>query len=170
MQVETVGGDLRADAQWGADCDADRRHRPLQWPPRRSDVSDHRDCGPDRILGLGAGLSSYQCAGILREILNHAGGAAISLHQRHLENLLPMIASGEPDYSLPESSLAALEICEAAYLSARHGVEIKFPLDRFEVPAPNDWDLGGPILANLKLSSSTWLFAARRGLDNLAQG
>jgi hypothetical protein len=27
-----------------------------------------------------------------------------------------MIASGEPDYSLPESSLTALEICEAAYL------------------------------------------------------
>ena len=71
---------------------------------------------------------------------------AISLHQRHLENLLPMIASGEPDYSLPESSLAALEICEAAYLSARHGVEIKFPIDRFEVPGPNDWDPGRPYL------------------------
>ena len=48
---------------------------------------------------------------------------AIALHQRHLENLLPMIASGEPDYSLPESSLSALEICEAAYLSARHGLK-----------------------------------------------
>ena len=35
---------------------------------------------------------------------------ASSLHQRHLENLLPMIASGAPDYSAPESSLAALEI------------------------------------------------------------
>jgi hypothetical protein len=50
---------------------------------------------------------------------------AIALHQRHLENLLSMIASGEPDYSLPESSLSALEICEAAYLSARHGVEAR---------------------------------------------
>jgi predicted dehydrogenase len=68
----------------------------------------------------------------------------ISLHQRHLENLLPMIAAGEPDYSLPESSLAALEICEAAYLSARHGVLIKFPIDRFEIPGPNDWDPGMP--------------------------
>ena len=67
-----------------------------------------------------------------------------SLHQRHLENLLPMIASGQPDYSLPESSLGALEICEAAYLSARHGVEIKFPLDRFKIPAPNDWQPGEP--------------------------
>jgi predicted dehydrogenase len=69
---------------------------------------------------------------------------ASSLHQRHLENLLPMIASGEPDYSAPESSLAALEICEAAYLSARHGVEIKFPLDRARIPAANDWEPGAP--------------------------
>jgi predicted dehydrogenase len=69
-----------------------------------------------------------------------------SLHQRHLENLLPMIASGNPDYSLPESSLQALEICEAAYRSARYGVEVKFPLDQFEIPAPNDWDPGEPYL------------------------
>jgi predicted dehydrogenase len=67
-----------------------------------------------------------------------------SLHQRHLENLLPMIATGVPDYSVPETSLIALEICEAAYLSARYGVEIKFPLDQFQVPAPNDWEPGAP--------------------------
>jgi predicted dehydrogenase len=72
---------------------------------------------------------------------------ASSLHQRHLENLLPMVASGEPDYSLPESSLAALEICEAAYLSARHGVEIRFPLDTFQKPAPNDWEPGQPVVS-----------------------
>jgi hypothetical protein len=42
--------------------------------------------------------------------------------------------------------LSALEICEAAYLSARHGVEIRFPLDRFEVPEPNDWAPGAPYL------------------------
>jgi hypothetical protein len=69
-----------------------------------------------------------------------------SLHQRHLENLLPMIASGNPDYSLPESSLRALEIREAAYRSARHRVEVKFPLDQFEIPVPNDWDPGEPYL------------------------
>jgi predicted dehydrogenase len=69
---------------------------------------------------------------------------ASSLHQRHLENLLSMIASGEPDYSIPETSLAALEICEAAYISARHGVEIAFPLDRFRIPAANDWEPGAP--------------------------
>jgi predicted dehydrogenase len=92
---------------------------------------------------------------------NHPKGKLIapaeevtSLHQRHLENLLPMIASGEPDYSLPESSLTALEICEAAYrsarygvevkLPARYGVEVKLPLDQFEIPAPNDWEPGEP--------------------------
>jgi predicted dehydrogenase len=83
----------------------------------------------------------------------HPGGIIItpeeqasSLHQRHLENLLPMIASGEPDYSVPESSLVALEICEAAYLSAKHGVEVKFPLERFDIPGPNDWEPGMPYL------------------------
>jgi predicted dehydrogenase len=68
-----------------------------------------------------------------------------SPHQRHLENLLPMLAGGKPDYSLPESSLMALEICEAAYLSARHGVEVKFPLDQFEIASPNDWQPGQPL-------------------------
>ena len=85
---------------------------------------------------------------------NHPKGKLIapaeevtSLHQRHLENLLPMIASGEPDYSLPESSLTALEICNAAYLSARHGVEVKLPLDQFEIPAPNNWEPGEPYVS-----------------------
>jgi len=85
---------------------------------------------------------------------NHPKGKLIapaeevaSLHQRHLENLLAMIASGEPDYSLPESSLTALEICDAAYLSARHGVEVKLPLDQFEIPAPNDWEPGEPYVS-----------------------
>jgi predicted dehydrogenase len=67
-----------------------------------------------------------------------------SLHQRHLENLLPMIAAEAPDYSVPQTSLDALEICEAAYLSARHGVEIRFPIEQFEIAAPNEWEPGQP--------------------------
>jgi predicted dehydrogenase len=67
-----------------------------------------------------------------------------SLHQRHLENFLPMIASGKSNYLIPDTSLSALEICEAAYLSARHGVEVKFPLERFVLPLPNDWQPGHP--------------------------
>jgi predicted dehydrogenase len=38
-------------------------------------------------------------------------------HRRHLETLAEQIRSGTPDYRLPESSLTALEICEAAFLS-----------------------------------------------------
>jgi predicted dehydrogenase len=68
----------------------------------------------------------------------------VSLHQRHLDNLIPMLRSKEPDYSLPESSLKALEICEAAYLSAKHGVEVRFPFDGFVLPEPSDWQPGTP--------------------------
>ena len=57
-----------------------------------------------------------------------------------------MIASGESNYLIPDTSLSALEICEAAYLSARRGVEVKFPLDRFVLPLPNDWQPGHPYL------------------------
>ena len=42
-------------------------------------------------------------------------------HQVHLEQLAEQIDSGLPDYRVAESSLAALELCEAAYLSAEHG-------------------------------------------------
>ncbi len=70
----------------------------------------------------------------------------VSLHRRHLDNLIPMLQSKEPDYSLPESSLKALEICEAAYLSAKHGVEVRFPFDEFALPEPNDWQPGTPYL------------------------
>lgn len=65
-------------------------------------------------------------------------------HRRHLENLAAQIATGTTDYSIPESSLAALEICEAAYLSARYGCRIDFPLAGFTPPPPNDWQPGEP--------------------------
>jgi predicted dehydrogenase len=65
-----------------------------------------------------------------------------SYHQRHLENLLPQIESGINDYSLAESSLAALEIIDAAYLSARHHCQVTLPLATFTPPAASDWDPG----------------------------
>jgi hypothetical protein len=37
-----------------------------------------------------------------------------------------------------ESSLAALELCEAAYLSAEHGCLVRLPLPQFSPPPPND--------------------------------
>jgi predicted dehydrogenase len=65
-------------------------------------------------------------------------------HQLHLEQLAEQIGGGTPDYSVAESSLAALELCEAAYLSAQHGCLVRLPLSKFRQPPPNDWRLGQP--------------------------
>jgi predicted dehydrogenase len=65
-------------------------------------------------------------------------------HRRHLENMAVMIDDGTLDYAIPESSLAALEVCEAAYVSARYGCRVTFPLSGFLPPAANDWDPGQP--------------------------
>jgi predicted dehydrogenase len=65
-------------------------------------------------------------------------------HQRHLEHLAEMLASGQPDYAIPDGSLLALELCEAAYLSSRAQCQVVFPLDQFVPPAPNSWDPGTP--------------------------
>jgi predicted dehydrogenase len=71
-------------------------------------------------------------------------------HQRHLEHMADMIDRGEPDYTIPESSLLALEICEGAYLSSRHRCKVTFPVDQFTPPdaaqadAASAWDPGMP--------------------------
>jgi predicted dehydrogenase len=67
-----------------------------------------------------------------------------SPHQRHLEHMADMIESGNVDYTIPASSLLALEICEGAYVSSRHRCKVTFPVDEFEPPAPPDWDPGVP--------------------------
>jgi len=63
-------------------------------------------------------------------------------HQRHLENMADMIDNGATDHSVAESSLFALEICEAAYLSNRHRCKVTFPLEKFAPIEPSDWDPG----------------------------
>lgn len=65
-------------------------------------------------------------------------------HQRHLERMADMIESGEMDYSIPEGSLLALEICEGAYTSSRHRCKVTFPVDKFVPPVTSDWDPGTP--------------------------
>ncbi len=65
-------------------------------------------------------------------------------HQRRLETLAAQIASGQPDYRQPESSQAALEIIEAAFLSHRHRCQVKFPFADFVPPAASDWSPGQP--------------------------
>jgi hypothetical protein len=65
-------------------------------------------------------------------------------HQRHLEHMADMIVSGDPDYTIPEGSLLALEICEGAYISSRHRCKVTFPVDQFPPPAAPNWDPGMP--------------------------
>ena len=70
---------------------------------------------------------------------------AVTNHQRHLENLAAEMDRAQPDYTVAEGSLAALEICEAAYLSCRHGgVPVSLPLEKFVPPPPVDWQPGLP--------------------------
>ncbi|SEO13008.1 Gfo/Idh/MocA family protein [Paenibacillus sp. OV219] len=63
-------------------------------------------------------------------------------HLAHLNNMARMIASGERDYSIPESSLLALEIVEGAYISSRTRSKVTFPVDSFEAPVEPDWNPG----------------------------
>jgi predicted dehydrogenase len=65
-------------------------------------------------------------------------------HQRYLEMLAQQMDSGQVDYGLAELSLAALEICEAAYLSARLRGAVQLPLEKFVPPAPVTWEPGLP--------------------------
>ena len=65
-------------------------------------------------------------------------------HRNHLETMARQIDDGTTDYAIPESSLQALELCEAAYLACRHGCKVDLPLARFTPPVPNDWEPGRP--------------------------
>lgn len=81
----------------------------------------------------------------------HPGGSVfnppelpISGHRYHFERLAEQMDSGAADYSPAASSLMALELCEAAYLSSQYRVEVRLPLDAFVPPPPVDWTPGQP--------------------------
>jgi predicted dehydrogenase len=79
--------------------------------------------------------------------------APVSGHRRHLERLAELVATGTVDYEIPRSSLRALEVVEAAYLSNRTGAAVSLPLapgaretdDSAKVRQPA-WDPGAPYL------------------------
>jgi len=105
-----------------------------------------------RIFGTAGFIEFYGYSNRYR-LLNaaHSGGAdfqpedlEVTGHQFHLENLAAQIESQKMDRSISNSSLAALEICEAAYLSARHGCEVRFPFKTFVPPQPVEWEVGQP--------------------------
>jgi predicted dehydrogenase len=80
----------------------------------------------------------------------HPGGKMVDVrpagkgHRDHLEAMARQMDEGSTDYAIPESSLAALEMCEAAYLSCKHQCQVELPLARFTPPAANNWEPGKP--------------------------
>ena len=70
--------------------------------------------------------------------------APIGGHRRHLEVLAEQMDEGAVDYTIGESSLAALEMCEAAYLACRHRCKVDLPLAGFTPPPASDWEPGKP--------------------------
>ena len=69
---------------------------------------------------------------------------AVSGHQRHLEFLADQIDTTSRDYLIPETSLQALQIVEAAYESIRVGGSVTFPLDSRQPGRDAQWDPGEP--------------------------
>jgi predicted dehydrogenase len=65
-------------------------------------------------------------------------------HQRYLDHLAEQIDSGRFEFEIPDLSLTALEICEAAYVSAACRCRVVFPLESFRAPPPWDWAPGKP--------------------------
>jgi hypothetical protein len=68
--------------------------------------------------------------------------ASKGAHQLHLEMLASHMDAGVPDYSISASSLAALELVEAAYLSHRTRSVVNLPLTTFTPPADSGWTPG----------------------------
>jgi predicted dehydrogenase len=69
---------------------------------------------------------------------------AKSNHQRYLEMLADQMDGGNIDLAWGKRSLAALELCESAYLSSRIGGTVKLPLATFAPPAATGWEAGRP--------------------------
>ena len=67
-----------------------------------------------------------------------------SAHQKYVELLAEQIDNQTPDYTWPAASLAALELCEAAYLSNQHRCAVTLPLTNFAPPPATDWAPGKP--------------------------
>jgi predicted dehydrogenase len=69
---------------------------------------------------------------------------ARSAHQKYLELLAEQMDNHAPDYTWPAASLAALELCEAAYLSNQYRSIVPLPLSEFTPPTATTWEPGKP--------------------------
>lgn len=105
-----------------------------------------------RIIGTKGMIEFYAWEGVysLTNPLHPNGDVfqpqpySIGPHQRHLEAMIAQAESGVLDYSIPESSLAALEMVEAAYISSAHRCKVMLPLETFTPPPETDWLPGQP--------------------------
>ncbi|WP_456696868.1 Gfo/Idh/MocA family protein [Aeromicrobium sp. P5_D10] len=102
-----------------------------------------RIIGDNGFIEYGAYEDSYVkvAHGANREVVRPEP-FSVTGHQSHLERLADQILESRTDYALADSSLRALEIVEAAYLSNRIGGLVTMPLDKFVQPEPSDWDPG----------------------------
>lgn len=65
-------------------------------------------------------------------------------HQIHLETMAEQMDTGVADYTIPEASLSALALCEAAYLAGKYRCTVRPPLAEFAPPPAGDWEPGKP--------------------------
>jgi predicted dehydrogenase len=65
-------------------------------------------------------------------------------HQLYLHLLADQMDHGSTFYHWVEYSLAALEQCEAAYLSSKHRCVVPLPIEKFAPPQPSAWEPGQP--------------------------
>jgi hypothetical protein len=111
------------------------------------------DSGILRLIGTGGIIEMWPWQGPYRVVnAAHPAGMAfgppaappLSSHRRYLEELAEQIDASIPDYAIPDSSLAALELCEGAYLSSAHHCKVTLPLKDFTVAPEPDWRPGQP--------------------------
>lgn len=69
---------------------------------------------------------------------------AVSGHQFHLEHLAELVRSRRIDEAIPLTSMNALEVVDAAYLSNRIRAAVTVPVAEAPLPAAVDWDPGTP--------------------------
>lgn len=113
-------------------------------------VSDETVClmriiGTHGYIEFKAFESSYVLVGANHDrVVVEVESFEVSGHQRHLEHLADQIHSGERDYVIPDTSLQALEIVEAAYLSNRSNRAVVIPIEGAQPDPGADWNPGAP--------------------------
>ncbi|WP_157987908.1 Gfo/Idh/MocA family protein [Jiangella endophytica] len=104
-----------------------------------------RIVGTDGLIEYAPWENEYAiaAAGAPRSVVTGAP-LGVSGHQYHLDHLADLLATNTVDDVVPATSLAALEVVEAAYLSHRERAAVSLPLEHFVAPERSGWDPGAP--------------------------